>query len=256
MAFKRIIAVLIVLNGQLVKSYGYNFHRPAGALPTALRELDTWALDEIMVLDISRRESIDPLVVRQIREACVYSPIIYGGGIRDISDIQTLLSAGCERFLLETLYLRSPETVKRISDLVGGQALILSVPLVSKVGQGLVLRSSSSNDSSSPLPLNEIAETIAASPASELLVIDAVAEGHGGAFCLTSFDDIELIEGSKGIIWFGGLNGDIAEGLLTRRSTVGVAFGNVCSEKELAILRVRRGIAQAVQQRYLRRLCL
>lgn len=256
MAFKRVIAVLTVLNGHLVKSYGYDYYRPAGSLHTALKEVDNWGVDEILVLDISRRGSIDPLIVREIRESRVSSPIIYGGGIRGICDIQTLLGAGCERFILETLYLASPDTVKRISNLVGGQALILSVPLVSRADQGLFLRAPSTSGGSTLIALDRIAESVATSPASEIMVIDVAAEGYSGAFGLTSSCRIELIEASKGIIWFGGIDGAIADRLLARRSTVGVAFGNVCTEKELAILRLRRGMTKRAQQRYLRRLRL
>ena len=60
MAYKRLIAMVPVRNGQVVLSYGYARHRPAGRLDTVLKNLDRWGVDEITVMDISPGLQQDP----------------------------------------------------------------------------------------------------------------------------------------------------------------------------------------------------
>ena len=63
MASKRLVASIFVKHGQVVKSYGYDFWRPAGDLVTVLEYLDAWSVDEILVTDISRTGRLDKQVL-------------------------------------------------------------------------------------------------------------------------------------------------------------------------------------------------
>jgi imidazole glycerol phosphate synthase subunit HisF len=112
MAYKRLVGVLAVRDGQVVKSYGYDFWRPAGRLCTALKNLDRWQVDEILVLDISRRDRVNDDVIREIRTARISTPLAYGGGIRKSEDVNPLLTAGCERFVLETMLFQYPDRIQ------------------------------------------------------------------------------------------------------------------------------------------------
>ena len=81
MAFKRLIAFVPIQNGQVVMSYGYLRHKPAGSLGTVLQNLDRWGIDEIAVVDISRgRNRPDFSILEQIRVSAVRTPIAFGGG--------------------------------------------------------------------------------------------------------------------------------------------------------------------------------
>jgi cyclase len=122
MAYKRIIATLTVKNGQLVKSYGYNFWRPAGNINTALKNLDRWRVDEIVVVDISRSDSIDINLLNQIRGANISTPLIYGGGIRRVEDLKKIFDSGVDRILIESA-LDDPNLVRALADKVGSQAI-------------------------------------------------------------------------------------------------------------------------------------
>ena len=130
LAFKRLLGVITVKDGRVVKSYGYRFWRPAGGLGTALKNLDRWQVDEILVLDISGRVAPDPALVLEIKNSQIATPLTYGGGIHQPEHVDALLAAGCERFVLETMAWKCPERVARLADRVGAQALIASIPLV------------------------------------------------------------------------------------------------------------------------------
>ena len=131
MAFKRLIAIVPVQNGQVVMSYGYTRHKPAGGLGSVLRNLDRWGVDEIVVMDISHGlEAPDFLLIEQIRRAAIRTPVAFGGGIRSAEHAVAAVAQGCDRVVVETLMWQAPGEVARISDAIGQQAVIGAVPVV------------------------------------------------------------------------------------------------------------------------------
>ena len=246
MAYKRLVGVVAVKDGQVVKSYGYRFWRPAGRLRTALMNLDRWLVDEILVLDISRKGRVDPAVVSEIRASRISTPLAYGGGILRNEDDDCLVAAGCERFVLETMLFDSPDRVARLADKVGAQALIASLPLsATNVGRWQVdddyatrwgVADSQLNAANFCRPCNDW-------PVAEVLAIDSTNEGFAGRFSLVSASGAHpLAELRKGIIWFGGIDPKQAAMLLELNATVAVGFGNVNFEKEVAMRSLRRSV--------------
>jgi imidazole glycerol phosphate synthase subunit HisF len=244
MAFKRIIATLLIKNGQLVKSYGYTAWRPAGGLASALRNLDRWLVDEILILDISRRGGVNPEVLKTISMSSVSTPLVYGGGIRAKDDVVNLLEAGCDRIVLETLFLRQPDSVRELADMVGAQALIGCVPLVPGPDHPHLWSSTSNSDVMSDFIT--LINHCNSQPVSEIMVIDTRNEGFFGQACRSLHAKVIESGLNKGIIWFGGLDHEIAGILLKNPETVAVAFGNINFERELQIPRLRADILSQV----------
>jgi len=238
MAFKRIVGVLAVRNSRLVKSYGYAAWRPAGGLRPALKNLDRWGADEILVLDISRRPGLDPAVLSEIKAARVSTPLAYGGGIRCPDHLTSLMELGCDRFVVETALFSEPDIVSRLADLVGCQALIGSLPV--RLGAGGIERWSED----SWHPLGPDLPRLLDLPVSEYLVTAAEAEGNAGTFppgLVSAFS--EFPPGS--IIWFGGLDASLAMECLGSPQTAAVAWGNPNHETELALPQWRTRIRAA-----------
>ena len=250
MAFKRIISTLFVKDGMVVKSYGYRSWRPAGKLRSALQNLDRWQTDEILIIDISRRASLDPIVLRDITSAGISTPLVYGGGIRTEEDIHRLLDVGCDRMVLENLALYHPDLIHELSDLVGCQALIGSLPIVA-THQGLFLWQEKPRQDV-PRTIQEILSYYETLPLSEILLIDASNEGFAGKGHAETESCIDTFPGSQGIIWFGGLDESIATRLLRHHRTVAVAFGNVNFERELRVPATRKAILRR-EEKSLRR---
>lgn len=240
MAFKRIISTLLVKNGMVVKSYGYQSWRPAGKLRSALQNLDRWQTDEIMVIDISRRAGLDPVVLRDITSAGISTPLAYGGGIRTEDDIHRLLDVGCDRMVLETLALYEPDRIHELANLVGSQALIGSLPVVT-TRQGTHLWQEQFTQDA-PREIHEVFSHYETLPLSEILLIDAAHEGFAERGHVGMESSIDNLPGSKGIIWFGGLDESMATRLLRHHRTVAVAFGNVNFERELRVPATRKTI--------------
>jgi cyclase len=257
MAYKRLVGVIAVKDGQVVKSYGYRFWRPAGRLRTALMNLDRWLVDEIMILDISRRGSVDPVVVNEIRASRISTPLAYGGGIRSPDDVNCLLAAGCERFVLETMLFQFPERISELADKVGAQALIASLPLSAKEGGDWQVDGESAarwGVSASAFDLRSFCAKCNDWPVAEVLAIDCAKEGCAGKFSIVSSDGKHPFgELSKGIIWFGGIDFKQGAMLLEQPATVAVGFGNLNYEKEIAMRSLRHFVLSNPARKTVRR---
>lgn len=255
MAYKRLIAALTVRDGRLVKSYGYNADRPAGDLRTALRNLDRWSADEILVLDISRRPGLDPDVLDAIARAGISTPLAYGGGIRCCNDLLRLMELGCDRFVVESLFFSPGGELERLAELVGRQALIGSVPL--RLGAGgewapALPPTSAPRPDTVPATRKATLDFLRRSPVSEYLLIAAEAEGRAGTFPVglpAAFS--ELPEHS--VIWFGGLDLASAAACLAAPVSAAVALGNPFLEKELALPLLREALLRSRPPAPLRR---
>lgn len=247
MAYKRLIAVVPVQSRQVVMSYGYTHHKPAGSLITVLKNLDRWGVDEIAVMDISRgRDAPDFLLLEQIRRAAIRTPVAYGGGIRSAKHAVDAVAQGCDRVIIESLMWLAPREIGRISDAIGRQAVIGAVPIVMGA-TGIVAAPVNINQRES---WTDSLERFDKASISELMIIDRCNEGTAGGSMLV--DSVPQSSNSHQLIWFGGLVASQAVKLLQRRDTVGVAFGNPFLLQELAVHAHRAEINAIARPKLLR----
>ncbi len=243
MAYKRVIGVLTVQHARLVKSYGYAAWRPAGRLVSALRNLDRWAVDEIVVLDISRRAGLDPAVLRDIAVAKISTPLAYGGGIRSVADVRALMELGCDRFVVESLLFAEPMMLRALAEVTGRQALIGSLPLKIEAGVISLWRPDcEAHAAGSFEPLAVWRDLLLDSPVSEYLITSVPSEGRAGGFPLPLLDALDWLPDTS-VIAFGGLDSTQGQQVLAHRRTAAVAYGNLNHEAELALPRFRLSAA-------------
>jgi cyclase len=202
-----------------------------------------------MILDISGRGSVDHVVVNEIQASRISTPLAYGGGIQAQNDVDLLLKAGCERFVLETMLFRFPERIHSLAEKVGAQALIASLPLYVTNGYTCQVKHKYAarwGVASTPLDAGSFCRKCNDLPVAEVLAIDSANEGTVGRFSLvTPEGDHPLADLQKGIIWFGGIDAIQATKLLELPSTVAVGFGNMNFEKEVAMGSLRRCILRS-----------
>jgi len=125
----RIIPCLDVTDGRVVKGVNFTDMVDAGD-PVEMASLyGREGADELTFLDISasiagHERTLD--VVRKTAEQ-VFIPLIVGGGIRTVDDVDRLLRAGAGKISLDTAALTRPEIIAEIADRFGSQVLVLSV---------------------------------------------------------------------------------------------------------------------------------
>jgi cyclase len=120
----------LLLKGQgLVKTVRFKDPKYLGDPINIVRIFNDKEVDELIFLDITatnekRRPSFEML--GKITSEC-FMPLGYGGGIRSMEDIKTLLGLGIEKVILNTIAAEEPEFVTEVADYAGSQAVVISM---------------------------------------------------------------------------------------------------------------------------------
>jgi cyclase len=125
----RVIACLDVDAGRVVKGVNFLDLRDAGDPVELGAAYDAAGADELVFLDVTassdgRKTMLD--VVRRTAET-VFIPLTVGGGVRSVSDVDTLLRAGADKIGVNTAAIARPELIAEIADRFGNQVLTLSL---------------------------------------------------------------------------------------------------------------------------------
>jgi cyclase len=125
----RVIPCLDVDAGRVVKGVNFLDLRDAGDPVEFGAAYDAAGADELVFLDVTassdgRRTMLD--VVRRTAET-VFIPLTVGGGVRSVSDVDTLLRAGADKVGVNTAAIGRPELIAEIADRFGNQVLTLSL---------------------------------------------------------------------------------------------------------------------------------
>jgi cyclase len=92
--------------------------------------VDTWSVDEVVVLDITRPghgtrgnfyEAVEKLATN------CFVPLAAGGGVRTIADVRTMLGVGGDKVVLNTGALERPGLVSEAAALYGSQCVVVSI---------------------------------------------------------------------------------------------------------------------------------
>ena len=136
----RIIPVLFIKNGLIVRSKNFNFHQVIGNVIEQAKRLSNWNVDELIYIDISRNEKYDlgrddlsikslnniKDIIEEISKSC-FMPLTFGGKIRSAEDAVNLIRWGADKITINTLLLDNKREVKNIIKNLGSQAVVASV---------------------------------------------------------------------------------------------------------------------------------
>lgn len=127
---KRLIAVLILRDGQVVQSVKFKhtnvIHYDA---VHAMEAFNKWAVDEIVVLNVSRTPSSRDQfaeIVEKISKHC-FVPLAAGGWIDNEEYAQRLLRSGADKLVVNTILHDEPELVSRLASRYGRQCIVGSM---------------------------------------------------------------------------------------------------------------------------------
>ncbi len=129
MAIKKIIPCLDVKDGRVVKGVHFEDLKVAGDVIENASFYSKEGADEIVFLDISatiegRKTMVD--LVKKVAKV-VSIPLIVGGGIKNLSDIEELLAAGVDKVSINTAVVKDPSLIKNASKKFGREAIIVAI---------------------------------------------------------------------------------------------------------------------------------
>jgi len=125
----RIIPVLLLQNGGLVKGEKFRKHKYVGDPINAVRIFNEKEVDELAFIDISAtmntREPDYALIEDMATEA--FMPIAYGGGIQRVDQVERLFRSGVEKVIINTAFVANPGLIRDCSRIAGSQSIVVSI---------------------------------------------------------------------------------------------------------------------------------
>lgn len=127
---KRLIAILILRNGQVVQSVRFKHTNVIHSDPVhAIEAFNKWAVDEIAMVNVSRehtsRDQFAEAVAR-VSSHC-FVPLSVGGWITDGEYAHTLLRSGADKLIVNTALADDPQLVTALSLRFGRQCIVASM---------------------------------------------------------------------------------------------------------------------------------
>lgn len=126
---KRVIPVLLLRDGRMVKGVQFANYRDTGNPRTAVRIYSAQDADELVFLDIQGSLASQKALVEVVRDAAqeCFMPLAAGGGIGNIAEVRELLAAGADKVVVTTAAVTRPGLVAQIADRFGAQCVVAGI---------------------------------------------------------------------------------------------------------------------------------
>jgi cyclase len=125
----RVIPMLLLSDGGLVKTVRFDKRRYIGDPINAVRIFNEKEVDELVLLDIdATAEGRDPHyseVEEVLSEA--FMPVGYGGGITSMRQVERLFKLGVEKIVLNSVLAKNPDLLTEASRAFGAQSIVASM---------------------------------------------------------------------------------------------------------------------------------
>ncbi len=125
----RVIPTLLVKDGGLVKTSRFKKPVYVGDPINTLRIFNEKEVDELVLLNISanRHHAPVPLEVIQDIVSEAFMPIGFGGGIRNMLQIESLLKSGVEKVIFNSILPNGEALIREASGQFGSQSIVASL---------------------------------------------------------------------------------------------------------------------------------
>jgi imidazole glycerol-phosphate synthase subunit HisF len=125
----RVIPVLLLNDGNLVKTIQFKNPVYIGDPINAVRIFNEKRVDELILLDISvnrggfRNQS--GLLAEIASEA--FMPVAFGGGINNLDQVERILKLGVEKVVINTTAAENPQLITEVARRFGSQSVVASI---------------------------------------------------------------------------------------------------------------------------------
>lgn len=137
---KRLIPVLLLQEGMLVRSEKFSLHQIIGTPVHEVKRFNEWNVDELIYLDITRNAHYDLgredhgitslqdrwSILDAISLHC-FMPLTFGGRIRTVEDMREVLRRGADKVAINSEAFRRPELIAEGARRFGSQAIVVSI---------------------------------------------------------------------------------------------------------------------------------
>ncbi len=169
---RRLIPVLFLKNGLIVRSEKFSYHQNLGNPIAEAKRYSDWNVDELIYIDISRERYYDLRrddlkvtgkdnildIIHEISKVC-FMPLTFGGGIRTIEDIRERIKRGADKVTINTAAVEDPSFITRSAEAFGSQCIVVSIDWKYANGKPKVFKGGIEETDLDPVAWAEEAET-------------------------------------------------------------------------------------------------
>lgn len=253
---KRLIPVLFLKNGLIVRSETFSDFREFGNPINQLERLNAWGADELIYIDITRDGDYDLKrddhkirvendivgILRAISRQC-FMPLTFGGRIRTFEDAANFVANGADKVVINTACWRTPGIVTQVARHFGSQCMVAGIDVKKMEGGYRVFVNQGSEEI--PVPVRDWVKRLTDLGAGEIFLNSIDRDGTANGF------DLEVINQVAGwtnvpVIACGGAGcfEDFQE-VLEKSGASAVAAGNIFNFSENAYVRAKKQLLAA-----------
>ncbi|MBD2464240.1 imidazole glycerol phosphate synthase subunit HisF [Oscillatoria sp. FACHB-1407] len=253
---KRLIPILLLKNGLLIRSELFKIHQIIGNPIHEVQRFNEWNVDELIYLDISRDDQYDlrrddhkikgltnPLdILDEVSKTC-FMPLTWGGRIRTVEDMRQRISRGADKITLNTAAVRSPDLITQGATIFGSQAIVVSIDVLRHPDGQTEVFIDGGQEPTGKKP-EEWAREVEQRGAGEILLNSIDRDGTGKGYDLDLINTVAAAT-TIPVIACGGVGRyeHYAEGI--RAGAAAVAAANIWHFKELSDKGGKRALAKA-----------
>jgi imidazole glycerol-phosphate synthase subunit HisF len=140
---KRLIPVLLLQNGFLVRSELFKIHQIIGNPIHEVQRFNEWNVDELIYLNISQDDYYDlrrddhrvkalndPLSILAAVSKTCFMPLTWGGRIHSVEDMRNLINSGSDKISINSMAVRQPHLITEGAKIFGSQAIVVSIDVM------------------------------------------------------------------------------------------------------------------------------
>ncbi len=175
----RIIPVLLLEQGRLVKTTKFTKPSYVGDLVNSVRIFNEKEVDELAILDIGatkRGQGPNFDLIQEVTDEC-FMPLAYGGGISEVAQIRRLVTMGVEKVVINSAAMSRPALISEAADAVGSQSIVVSIDVKKGLFGGFGARAVSGSRKVDVSSIQELVERTVRAGAGEILLNNIDRDG-------------------------------------------------------------------------------
>ena len=249
----RLIPVLLLKEGFVVKSINFSKFQSTGNPFEEVERFNQWQVDELIFLNISEKKneysfrndsSLDSNIsylnlIKKVNKNC-FMPLTWGGAIRSLEEIEKILISGADKISLNTLVVTKPELVKKTIKIFGSQVIVASVDVKKEM---TIILFSSTMEKRNGINIEEWIKNVDKLNVGEILIQSIDRDGLATGYDINLLKKVKKLTDLR-VTFLGGVGKyeDFVDA--AKNGASGLAAANIWHYKEMVDLNAKKILSE------------